>query len=394
MSNESINYLEKSPIFASSLGSKELFHSNIWAYLIEQNTRYLNVFFKGLDIENDPDVKKEVYREKLNMDVIVEVESDVFVIENKIKSLPREDQLKDYAATIDTSKEFSVSGRKLFCLTGIPKDKPKFLKDPWNYYADYKYISEKIKEVTRAIPFNEGTKHFWSFALEYAEMINNLSDLLAEKEKELEGVFYFPQYYKENGELKTIQEKLRIDDILQKLNADQFREKVMDKLRGIDSTIVGNSGYTNQRSLAEFYYEATHIIDKKNIEYFRIGVQIQNAQFRWYVEDKKKDDKKPLNLMDDGRKFGWFSEYTGGEKINLPIGGEESTGIRIEKDSDKGEQGYCQFCRGDSKFVYQYFKIVQENNGCSFDNLSSLVIAFMQRAKEIKDKYAKEYGFI
>ena len=127
MSNESINYLEKSPIFASSLGSKELFHSNIWAYLIEQNTRYLNVFFKGLDIENDPDVKKEVYREKLNMDVIVEVESDVFVIENKIKSLPREDQLKDYAATIDTSKEFSVSGRKLFCLTGIPKDKPKFL---------------------------------------------------------------------------------------------------------------------------------------------------------------------------------------------------------------------------------------------------------------------------
>ena len=43
---EDIKELEKSPIYAMSLGSNELFHSNFWEWLIKQNPEFAKVFFE------------------------------------------------------------------------------------------------------------------------------------------------------------------------------------------------------------------------------------------------------------------------------------------------------------------------------------------------------------
>jgi len=42
---ENIKALKDSPLYAMSLGGRELFHSNFWAWLIREDTQFINVFF-------------------------------------------------------------------------------------------------------------------------------------------------------------------------------------------------------------------------------------------------------------------------------------------------------------------------------------------------------------
>lgn len=99
--------LKNSPIFAGSLGSKELFHSNIWAFLIEHEQEFLKAFFPECgNQEVLSEDKKGVRREFHHMDLTIETETNLFVIENKIKSLPRKEQLNNYRDGITGIKEF------------------------------------------------------------------------------------------------------------------------------------------------------------------------------------------------------------------------------------------------------------------------------------------------
>ena len=43
-------FFKNSLLFQASLGSKELFHSNIWAWLIEMDNDFLGVFFDGINL--------------------------------------------------------------------------------------------------------------------------------------------------------------------------------------------------------------------------------------------------------------------------------------------------------------------------------------------------------
>lgn len=97
--NDKIEYIKKSPIFAMSLCSKELFHSNFWAWLMEQDEAFIEIFFKNDNGKQLVGIGREdghrditVYRknDRSNHDE----KSDVYVIENKLKSIPTEKQLK------------------------------------------------------------------------------------------------------------------------------------------------------------------------------------------------------------------------------------------------------------------------------------------------------------
>ena len=93
---QDIKELGASLIFAMSHGSHELFHSNIWAWLINKDQAFVKVFF--------PDVKGRflrVKREEGNRDLTIWMENadgkeKAYVIENKFKSFPRKGQLLDY----------------------------------------------------------------------------------------------------------------------------------------------------------------------------------------------------------------------------------------------------------------------------------------------------------
>ena len=44
--------LEKSLLFRMSLGSKELYHSNVWAWLMENDSNFIGVFFNNKNLDN------------------------------------------------------------------------------------------------------------------------------------------------------------------------------------------------------------------------------------------------------------------------------------------------------------------------------------------------------
>ena len=46
--DDKLNELKHSPIYAMSLGSKELFHSNFWKWLITEDFNFASVFFDDL----------------------------------------------------------------------------------------------------------------------------------------------------------------------------------------------------------------------------------------------------------------------------------------------------------------------------------------------------------
>lgn len=93
--SKALEMLKPSLVFAMSKGSHELFHSNIWAWLIEKDSRFARAFF--------PDMKGEiesVKREEGNRDLTIWTREDgrrrAYVVENKFKSIPRREQLEEY----------------------------------------------------------------------------------------------------------------------------------------------------------------------------------------------------------------------------------------------------------------------------------------------------------
>lgn len=104
--------LTQSPMYNLSLSDKELFHSNFLAWLgINDDTKpfFLKVIKKlsGIDLKqyNKQYNNWTVLREYKNFDLCIKKDNDyILVIENKVKSIPRKDQLDKYVKKIDDLK--------------------------------------------------------------------------------------------------------------------------------------------------------------------------------------------------------------------------------------------------------------------------------------------------
>ena len=86
-------------MYRMSNGSHELFHSNVIAWMLERCHDFAEVFFKELKGKN-----YEVFREKHQMDIVLEFGEKAYVIENKFKSLPGAYQLERYQQTFSNGK--------------------------------------------------------------------------------------------------------------------------------------------------------------------------------------------------------------------------------------------------------------------------------------------------
>ena len=389
--NNLIDYLRKSPVFASSLGSKELFHSNIWAYLINQNPRILKAFFcdkvDSADLDYLEKLKKGTgvvaNREKLNMDLLVATENKVFVIENKIKSLPHEDQLRKYEDKIEEKYKHVKKEDRSFLLTGIRENMPSIAEGAEWDYLSYERIAAGIRKELKGCE----KEHYFAFAIEYCNMIVALSALLESGINEIRRKYYFPAYvstFTDKELLKGI-EQLRVGDIFQKLNAERFVQHVQEQLIGqFSENAKGNSGYTHQNSFSEFFFERTG--EPENEEditpHVRIGVQIQETQFRWYIVTRTKKAKGAKEVFEQGKKEQWFFERIDGNQIKCPTGDEENSKMR------KGKE-YCLFHTTTDTFVYQYIDI--EEDKCDFDTLTKLLIKFLRIADGKVDAIKKVF---
>jgi len=126
MMDEITKTLKENFLFQASLGSKELFHSNLLAWILEQKSNViifndleqkensfgfeaLQIFGKKyLGINDFPLIcnseEIRIAREEKNIDLIIKWKNNkkfnYAFIENKLKSIPTEEQLKKYDLTI------------------------------------------------------------------------------------------------------------------------------------------------------------------------------------------------------------------------------------------------------------------------------------------------------
>lgn len=340
--SEQINVLKQSPIFAMSLGSKELFHSNFWKYLLDTKecSALIKLFFEDIDLSKG----YEIEREKQHMDLVIITNGQKYVVENKIKSYPSEKQLIDY-----TENDICCG-----VITGIKK--PPFIPPkPW-HFVSYSEIANTLRAITFSDQFlNEVVK-------EYCKVLDAINYLMDESLKESNNVLSF---WSETTDLLY---DINLMDVYRKLKGDDFVHFFNNKYQidletkakelSIGWRYATDRSFNNAKATLSFKFIKRDELDDYISE---IGIQIEGEQFRLFF-GAEGDNKE--NLFKKGLSVKWFcNDYD--KKTKNIIEGKESS-MRKE---------YCSYGK---QWIYQYFNLSAKDK--DYNLLSKMIFDELNRA--------------
>ena len=406
--------MKKDPIFAMSLSSKELFHSNFWAWLCgreldKENTvinekskgiKYINIFF--------PDLKNvtRVEREKNNRDVTFWESGKAYIIENKFKAIPDKEQLLRYQNELEEPKnpknKIIVGGG---ILTGVIT--PYFIEDPeldkW-HFKPYAEIGKEIVEIANSGIETDDFQR--NLIISYGKLLQNLHEVFSNK---LTSVKERWVYY--DNEL----DEIRMNDMYSKMIAWELAKYLRDHLELAehigDYELIIRTGYGQGGVIVDVRYE---VVDEALKETYRnppdgvyrwncLGVQIERKEYRWcasiaYTYEKYSSDTD--RLFEEVRtRSNWFVKYDYEKDSHMITDHIDSKSKRRTsqswvKDLKKTKIAKKKFPyhmysgKKDDPytFLYQYWTI-RDNE--SFDAICSEVQRDMDRAAEILKEYIK-----
>jgi hypothetical protein len=247
-----VKKLKDNYLFQVSLGSKELFHSNLLAWLLEQKEKekekyvILAKFIKELtslgilvakdsDLFTDLKISRETQKFDLTISWKFEDTSNSIYIENKMKSIPTEDQLIKYDAKIE-------NGVKLL----LTPFKTKLEVKGWHNITYSDQIIKVLQEVKALnIKFeNDDVNHvierYIEFLQNLLQLINALNLDHGSNDLFLKQRYNF--YPVTNGELLMKELKdLRLHDLILKLLHQKISESLLSKVSKIkELKIVDN----------------------------------------------------------------------------------------------------------------------------------------------------------
>lgn len=203
------NKIENTLNYQLSLSNLELYHSNLFAVVLEKSEFINHKFFSDVIDINKKYTDLKVFREKNSIDLTIEVtdeegQTNVIFIENKVKSLPDESQLIGYS-----EKDPNAKGILLSLV------KPGFeLSDSWfrrsygeliEYYDD---LLDKVDETFRL------------FLLDYIEYMKNVEDFI-------EKISYGESYFFDESNKKVL-EGMRLRSVIEKIHYANLENKVSD----------------------------------------------------------------------------------------------------------------------------------------------------------------------
>ena len=203
------NKIENTLNYQLSLSNFELYHSNLFAVVLEKSEYINNKFFSNVIDINKKYTDLKVYREKNSIDLtIVVVDEDgkthVIFIENKVKSLPHKDQLLRYS-----EKNSNAKGILLSLI------KPEFeLPDSWfrrSYGELIEYYNDLLDKVDET---------FRLFLIDYIEYMKNV-------EVFIEKISYGKSYFLEESNNKVL-EGMRLRSVIEKIHYANLQNKISD----------------------------------------------------------------------------------------------------------------------------------------------------------------------
>ena len=413
-----IKKLKKSPLYAMSLGGRELYHSNFWAWLMKKDKKFINVFFNDINFEN-----AEITREENDHDLTIKKDGKIYIIENKIKSLATKEQLNRYSLDIikwyinsitkknqsnisvlrflfdkcgitteqkegllakkpylkDNLNNTTAENSNIALLTGLPSEGPNFIQDSIWSYMSYSNISEKIKEI--AYETSNLTEDERNIVFKYCDDVKRLSCVIDNLLKESKDKYSFKLADAKKYNLKDIRfddtyKKLKMEDFAKTVNLDTIDEKVKDK-DGFELKKVVEFSNKHAILTVKYEYEKRKKTGRK-CDRYAIGIQIEEYAFRYFVEapelatktcSKNKSDLEEFQKLADA---GWF----------------------ISKDSKNKFHGNDLASEGDPcnkyepNFIYQHYKL---NKGKKYSDVRGKIYqafesdAFFNAFKIIKD---------
>ena len=289
-----VQSLKSSPLFNFSLASKELFHSDVLKWLCDNYPAAAGSIFARF-VKAPPRRLGELRarREYRNFDLLLEYQVGAkLLVENKVKSIPSEEQLKEYAEKLRNQADVSF-----LLLSLIP---PPF-RPPveWQYLSDREYAND----LENVLPtFASASRYHTELLRDYIAFIRNLADLrscfdLDWNDKQTD--FFLPR------PIAELLKSIRIFDLIDKARYSQLAKKVGDLLRPGRSRV--DFGKLTKQTLktvrpGDIWLDAgmtrgTGLCDMK---YFlasgdgfgpaiALGVQLQGNDFRLVVETFSKD---------------------------------------------------------------------------------------------------------
>ena len=219
--DNAIEYLRTSPLSNLSLSSKELFHSN-FLYWLSKNEPDL---FKELIFElsnkktNLNNIEWDVKREFLNLDLSIIDSSNnniIFVVENKVKSIPYKEQLVDYNKKIlKVNEQNNLQCVKI--LLSLTKPTFNCAGEGW-IWKSYDTVSQILKSQINNIE----DQYHRSIINDYAGFAKSLHTLVDEWGKDT-------KFLRDTTQCEVAQD-LRIHDLYGKLHTQKLEQELKNKL--------------------------------------------------------------------------------------------------------------------------------------------------------------------
>lgn len=390
-----IENLKNNFLFQASLGSKELFHSNLLAWLLEQKCKdgsysVLEKFIK--EFANQEVELKEtqfnVFREKDNIDLLIEWEQNnkknYIFIENKVKSLPKQNQLVSYNGKIEKIAKCKIKN--------LPKDRiiKSFLLTPLKPNIDLE--NEKIKNwesisyENDIIPFLEQisiselvfvNENIGFVIHNYLDFLKNLIELFKCFKLDDFSSFVKNEYniYAGENELIGLADEIRIRDLIVKLFHDNIGELIRIKLKDLennfdfqivhdhpkDSFKSGNifitSGFTRSQGLTDI-----KICFEKNL---LLGIQLQGNSLKFLTEifgGKTLQDRNIKFAENLFKERIWFHDKEGN-----PYSGKGRNSKLMVPGHDFSFNSYT------PKFIYLN-KDISDYKDCEIDDLTDFIV--------------------
>lgn len=303
-------------MFRLSLCSRELFHSNFWAWLIEkQPIQVLPIFVKDLDLSkidlSNFDVKREetvskvmqknIYtgkeiNKKCNADISFKLGDTLYIIENKFKSLPDSAQLNNYIE--------GKSNTKIILASFI---KPYFELKPNMSFVSYETILFGLQNVDLTV-FKEDEK---SIIKNYIECLRLLVELKKELSFTKNSTLTYGEFIKQMESVKEIAEKNNFYYFIEKIFYSNLLGDILSDLNNKD--VYGGVYFVNKAkypymdvmlSLHHRDYDniskfRNDISNNTNYKIFTLGVQITDKEYRKYFNVIKKKPQKTDDLKQE-----------------------------------------------------------------------------------------------
>lgn len=203
------NKIENTLNYQLSLSNLELYHSNLFAVVLEKSGFINHKFFSDVIDINKKYTDLKVYREKNSIDLTIEVadedgQTHVIFIENKVKSLPDESQLIGYS-----EKDSNAKGILLSLV------KPGFkLSDSW-FRRSYVELIEYYNDL-----LNKVDETFRLFLLDYIEYMKNV-------EKFIEKIGYSESYFLEESNNEVL-DGMRLRSVIEKIHYANLQNMISD----------------------------------------------------------------------------------------------------------------------------------------------------------------------